>query len=125
MNDLTSFATLANGTSIPWARVPEWTAGELVRRTGDELDRGGRLCAWFGVREGGGVRLAAVVAFDADNTLAVARSVLVIGSYPALTAAQHQTHLFEREVWEQHGLTPRDHPWLKPVRRSSGACSRR
>jgi len=28
--------------------------------------------------------------------------------------------LFEREVWEQHGLVPEGHPWLKPVRRQNG-----
>src|ERR1035438_10631121 len=29
--------------------------------------------------------------------------------------------MFEREVWEQYGLLPQGHPWLKPVRRSAGA----
>lgn len=122
MNDATPFALFANGTSVRWADIPEWSAGELVRSTGAELDRGGRLVAWFGVPEGTGVRLVAVIAFDADNTLAVARSLPATGGYPALTATHHQAHLFEREVWEQHGLTPRDHPWLKPVRRSAGAA---
>jgi Ni,Fe-hydrogenase III large subunit len=28
--------------------------------------------------------------------------------------------MFEREVWEQHGLKPDGHPWLKPVRRTDG-----
>jgi hypothetical protein len=122
MNGVTPFALMPNGTSLPWADVPEWTAGELARATAKELDRGGRLCAWFGVPEGGGVRLAAVVAFDADNTLAVARSTPVTGGYPALTATHHQAHLFERELWEQHGVMPQDHPWLKPVRRTGGAA---
>ena len=122
MNDATTFARLANGTALRWAEVPEWTAGEMVRSTAAELDRGGRLCAWFGVPDTGGVRLVAVVAFDADNTLAVGRSTPITGGYPALTATHHQAHLFEREVWEQHGLTPREHPWLKPVRSSSGSA---
>jgi Ni,Fe-hydrogenase III large subunit len=122
MNDVTPFALLANGTALRWADVPEWTAGEIVRSTAAELDRGGRLCAWLGVPDTGGVRLVAVVAFDADNTLAVGRSVPITGGYPALTATHHQAHLFEREVWEQHGLTPREHPWLKPVRSSSGSA---
>jgi Ni,Fe-hydrogenase III large subunit len=122
VNGVTPFSLFANGTSVPWAEVPEWTAGELVRSTGAELDRGGRLCAWFGVPDGAGVRLVAVVAFDADNTLAIGRSIPITGSYPALTATHHQAHLFEREVWEQHGLTPREHPWLKPVRRGDGSA---
>jgi Ni,Fe-hydrogenase III large subunit len=114
------FLFLGNGTSVPWAAVPEWPAAELVAATAAELDRGGRLCAWFGVPELSGTRLVAVIAFDADNTLAVGRSVPVAKSYPALTLRQPQAHLFEREVWEQHGLLPEGHPWLKPVRRQDG-----
>ena len=115
-----SFALLANGTRIPWAEVPEWPAPELVERTGAELERGARLCAWFGVPEGGATRLVALIAFDADNTLAVGRSAPFAGAYPSLTPAHPQAHLFEREVWEQHGLRPDGHPWLKPVRRGAG-----
>jgi Ni,Fe-hydrogenase III large subunit len=65
--------------------------------------------------------LAAVIALDADDTLALGRSAPVVGSYPALTPRQPQAHLFEREVWEQHGLVPEGHPWLKPVRRDHGS----
>ena len=78
------------------------------------------LCAWFGLPEAAGTRLVAVIAFDADNTLAVARSTPVAKSYPSLTLPHPQAHLFEREVWEQHGLIPEGHPWLKPVRRQDG-----
>ena len=129
MSTATTFALLANATSLPWADVPEWPVADFVRATAAELDRGGRLSAWFGVPEpsaalrpgGDAVRLVAVVAFDADNTLAVGRSAPTTGSYPSLTVTHPQAHLFEREVWEQHGLTPTGHPWLKPVRRTNVA----
>ena len=49
--------------------------------------------------------------------MAAGRSLPVAGGYPALTLIQSQAHLFEREVWEQHGLKPEGHPWLKPVRK--------
>lgn len=130
------FILLGNATSIPWADIPEWPAADFVDATAAELGRGGRLCAWFGVPEpsatgaGDGTRLVAVVAFDADNTLAVGRSTrvepqesmpfIVPNCYPALTTRHAQAHLFEREVWEQHGLVPQGHPWLKPVRRGQG-----
>ncbi|MDD2763279.1 MAG: NADH-quinone oxidoreductase subunit C [Opitutaceae bacterium] len=120
MNATLEFALLDNATSLPWAEVPEWPVAEFVRHTAAELGRGARLCAWFGVPEAGATRLVAVIAFDADNTLAVARSAPVAGRYPALTALQPQAHLFEREVWEQTGLTPEGHPWLKPVRKTAG-----
>ena len=120
MSASTPFALLANATSIPWSEVPSWPVAEFVRATAAELKRSARLCAWFGVPEDSRACLVAVLAFDADNTLAVGRSEPFADAYPALTATHPQAHLFEREVWEQHGLTPQGHPWLKPVRRTAG-----
>ncbi len=122
MNASRSFALLANAAAVPWADLPEWPAAELVSQTAAALDRGARLCAWFGLPDDGAVRLVALLAFDADNTLAAARSIPMAGGYPALTASHPQAHLFEREVWEQCGLRPEGHPWLKPVRRTAGAA---
>ncbi len=120
MSASTPFALLANATSVSWPDIPEWAPADFVRATASELDRGARLCAWFGVPEHASARLVAVLAFDADNTLAIGRSTPFTGAYPALTTTNPQAHLFEREVWEQHGLTPTGHPWLKPVRRMGG-----
>lgn len=120
MSASTPFALLANATSLPWAEVPAWPVADFVAATAAELERGARLCAWFGVPEGGFMRLAAVLAFDVNNTLAVARSAPFKGGYPSLTLNQAQAHLFEREVWEQHGVVPTGHPWLKPVRQING-----
>lgn len=116
MNAAREFARLSNGASLPWTEVPEWPAAEFVAATAAELERGGRLCAWFGVPENGGARVVALIAFDADNSLVVGRSEPVAKSLPSLTSQYAEAHLFEREVWEQHGLIPEGHPWLKPVR---------
>lgn len=120
MSATTPFALIANSASIPWSEVPDWPIAKFVSATSSEIDRGARLCAWFGVPEGTGVCLVALLAFDADNTLAVGRSEPFTGSYPSLTSTHPQAHLFEREVWEQHGVTPTGHPWLKPVRKNDG-----
>lgn len=120
MSTTTPFALLANATSLPLAEVPVWPVADFVRATSAELQRGARLCSWFAIPDGDAVSLCAVLAFDADNTLAVGRSANFTGSYPSLTADHPQAHLFEREVWEQHGVTPDGHPWLKPVRRAAG-----
>lgn len=85
MSSATPFALLANATSIPWVEVPAWPVAEFVRATATELTRGACLSAWFGVPEGAETRLVAVRAFDADNTLAVARSTPFTGAYPSLT----------------------------------------
>jgi Ni,Fe-hydrogenase III large subunit len=120
MSSSTPFTLLANGTRLPWAEVPAWPVAEFVSATAAELQRGARLCSWFGVPDGDAVCLCAVLAFDADNTLAAGRSLAFNGGYPSLTVSHPQAHLFEREVWEQYGLTPEGHPWLKPVRRTDG-----
>jgi Ni,Fe-hydrogenase III large subunit len=142
MNSTDTFAQLANGTALPWAEVPAWPVAEFVQVTASALERGGRLCAWFGVAEPaagpalgraqapaagsalghGAICLVAVVAFDAENILSVGRSEPFAGKYPALTPLNHQAHLFEREVWEQYGVEPEGHPWLKPVRRTAGTA---
>lgn len=36
--------------------------------------------------------------------------------YPSLTARFASAQIHERELWEQTGLVPDGHPWLKPVR---------
>lgn len=125
MSSPISFCPLANGTSIPWASVPEWPVADLVQVTSAALTGCARLTAWFAVPEDaahpdGGVRLVAALASDVDNTLVVGRSLPFTDRYPALTRLQPQAHLFEREVWEEFGIEPEGHPWLKPVRRSAG-----
>lgn len=37
-------------------------------------------------------------------------------SFPSITLQHPAVQMFERELWEQTGLTPEGHPWLKPVR---------
>jgi Ni,Fe-hydrogenase III large subunit len=126
----TGFRLIGNGAAVHWAEVPEWSAAALVDATAEELDRGGRLAAWFGVPAAEGAHLVAVVAFDTDGMLAVSRSNPVHRTYPALTARAPQAHLFEREILEQLGIVPDGHPWLKPLRhgasdaRSAGAFFR-
>ena len=123
MSASTAFSLLSNAACLPIAEVAEIPVPDLVRLAASELGRGARLCSWFGVSAGPGMtRLVAVVSFDADNTLAVARSEPFAESYPALTPACPQAQLFEREVWEQHGVVPEGHPWLKPVRRGAGTA---
>jgi Ni,Fe-hydrogenase III large subunit len=123
MTEVPRFTLLSNGAAMPWNDVPAFPVKDFARATSIELERGGRLCTWFGVRERAeerAVRLVAVVGYDSGNTLAVGRSEPFEGSYPALTPMHGEAHLFEREVWEQQGVVPESHPWLKPVRRDHG-----
>ena len=110
MNTLAPFFPLTNASRISWASVPVFSVTKLVRLTGEMIETGARLCSWFGVPDHEGTILVAVLAMDAESILGVARSEPVNGSYPSLTPKHPQAHLFEREVWEQHGLVPVGHP---------------
>lgn len=110
------FALMPNSSGLPWAGVPCWPIDDFVSAISEELGRQARLCSLFAMPDEAGTCLVAVLAFDADNTLAVGRSRPFAGDYRSLTARHPQAHLFEREIWEQHALMPLGHPWLKPVR---------
>jgi Ni,Fe-hydrogenase III large subunit len=65
---------------------------------------------------GATVRLRLVLADrDEPGTLTLAAAD-VRAEYPALTPDCAQAHWFEREIAEQWGVTPKGHPWLKPIR---------
>ena len=108
MSNPGEFLWLSNGTSVPWAAVSEWPAPEFVAATAAELARGGRLCAWFGVPENSGTRLVAVLAFDADNTLAVGRSAPVTKGYPALTLRSRRRTCSSAKSGNSTACCPRD-----------------
>ncbi len=57
--------------------------------------------------------------FGNDNThkVELLRFNLLEGNrYPCLTNSFKQFHMFERELWEETGILPESHPWLKPLR---------
>lgn len=60
--------------------------------------------------------LLAVLADDSKHRLYVARTRLDEPSYLSLTPECPQAHLFEREIFEESGIEPLGHPWLKPLR---------
>jgi Ni,Fe-hydrogenase III large subunit len=41
----------------------------------------------------------------------------ISSSFPSLTPKIPQAHMFEREIFENTGIVPVGHPWLKPVRK--------
>lgn len=82
------------------------------------LAAGRRVVQFFGHPTAGGVALYVVLADDESSRLYMASSVFVQEtSYPAFTPEVPALHLFEREFYEQFGIKPSGHPWLKPVRK--------
>ncbi len=79
---------------------------------------GWRACSFFALRSEstGALELQLVLAHDQIGQLAIARAVVPGTEFESLAAELPQFQLFEREILEQAGLVPVNHPWMKPVR---------
>jgi len=76
--------------------------------------------SYFGVRApNGDLHCYSVLADDATSQLAVLSYHLAASGtmlLPSLSAHYRAFHIYERVLWENHGVQFSDHPWLKPVR---------
>jgi Ni,Fe-hydrogenase III large subunit len=62
--------------------------------------------------------ILAVLADDARGRIGLVRTRVPDGGhYPALSTEIPQAQAFERELFEDSGIHPDGHPWLKPLRR--------
>ena len=95
--------------------LPELAAQSLGR-----LQAGQRLVTWYGRAaldsEPEGTFVTAVFAAPGQPLTVLRGQALKGENYPSLTASFPAAQIFERELWEQTGLVPDAHPWLKPVR---------
>jgi Ni,Fe-hydrogenase III large subunit len=97
-------------SDVPVVGVTEFRAAVIAA-----VDSGWRISALFGQPQGDAIRLHAVLADDASNSLGIL-STDVGDQYPSLLPECPQAHWFEREIAEQWGVVPQGHPWLKPIR---------
>jgi len=110
------YAETRVGQPLPVADLPQISLAELRAWLPQQIASGGRVLSFFGrpLAEDT-VRLYAVLG-NADNGAIRVTTCVVGNSYPALTPDVPQLHWFEREIAEQWGVLPENHPWLKPIR---------
>jgi Ni,Fe-hydrogenase III large subunit len=99
--------------------LPPMHLSAWAQTCADRLAVGDRLITLFGRPEkNGSSGLVLTAVFQpAGGELAVLRGCADAGEhYPSLTASHPAAQIYERELWEQTGLQPDGHPWLKPVR---------
>ena len=92
--------------------LDEWAA-----HCAQGMASGARLLTLYGRATDGDQVSTTALLQDAHGALRVLRGSAVRGqSFAALTPQFPAAQLLERELWEQTGLVPAGHPWLKPVR---------
>ena len=77
-----------------------------------------RVIGFFGKKEDEKVRLFVVLADDNEGKLYISSSIFEqnMVEYESLTQIIPAFHIFEREFYEEFGVKPLNHPWLKPIR---------
>jgi Ni,Fe-hydrogenase III large subunit len=109
--------TLRNGGAAERDKVPRLPLDAFRKLVIEAPDRNRRVSALFarplGDRE---LELFVVLAADEEGQLDLAATAVSADSFLSMTPDCTQVHLFEREIFEQHGCKPEGHPWLKPVR---------
>lgn len=110
----------------PLNELAQYPLSEFARCCAQRLDSGERLLTLFGrPGEGAGQIVLTALFAPGSGPLVALRGHAVAGQhYPALTVGHPAAQIHERELWEQTGLHPDGHPWLKPVRFEGGRQQR-
>lgn len=107
-----------NNSKLNLNDIPCLTIGELRLAI---INTPKRPIAFFGKYWGEGkTRLFVVLADDQNGELYVSSALFQKEdkSYLALTKDIPAFHVFEREFFEEFGIVPLEHPWLKPLRKN-------
>ncbi len=104
-----------NAQAFALKDVPRMSMGAFREWLISGCASGGRIAAWFVHRGNGAREMFAVLALDDESLLEVA-AVTGGDAFDSITKECPQAQGFERELWEQWGIEPQGHPWLKPVR---------
>jgi len=107
-----------NGSSVALEEIPVLSEGDFNRLILSSVSKGLRVSSYFGVAENDSkaLKLYVVLADDTENSLKISSTEIHAKEFLSLTPQCPQVHLFEREIAEQFGVKPVNHPWLKPVR---------
>lgn len=109
------FKKTKNNRAIKTKEIPEIGPAEFREGVINACHEGKRLVCLFAVDAP--ARMYGILADDASSELLVASAVMEgVKSYESMTKALPAAHIFERELWEETGIVPDGHPWLKPVR---------
>ena len=101
-----------NSNDIPTVSIDEIKA--------DYAELKHRLIGFFGKQEFENVRLYVVLADDKVGKIYITSALFQnsVKSYESFTQKFSKFHIVEREFYEEFGIEPLNHPWLKPLRKN-------
>lgn len=110
---------LKNNQVVDLNEIPVLSVNELRDEIIRQYRTNKRVLGFWGCNESNDIRLYTILADDHKSELWVS-SAYFKGEkfYSSLTKEIPAFHMFEREFYEEFGVEPIGHPWLKPVRYS-------
>ncbi len=112
-----SHLNIPNGRAVSLSQLDALNMRQFRETILDGVNQGMRLSALFAhPLSSGSFRLWAILSDDLRSLLTPCYTDCGRSGYPALTPECPQAQAFEREIFEQWGLVPEGHPWLKPIR---------
>jgi hypothetical protein len=108
-----------NYQAVSLKDIPIISIAELREDIINKIKHNKRIIGFFGVDESPKIKLYIIIADDVNSEIFISSSVFEENDkYTSITAKVHYLHRFERELYEEFGIEPLGHPWLKPVRYS-------
>lgn len=101
---------------VPARELAPMSIDAWAEACGRSLEAGARLVTLYGRTDGDEVVVTAVLQSPGTGLVALRARAWRGARYSSLTARFPAAQMAERELWEQTGLLPEGHPWLKPVR---------
>ena len=121
------FISIKNNQRIGFNEIPVLPYADFYELIDNKLTTAteAHCVNYYGVPEGGKIRLICCLADDATHLIDVASALVEpTAVLESLTAKHLDLQLFEREIHENFGIGFSGHPWLKPVRYPHNAADR-
>jgi Ni,Fe-hydrogenase III large subunit len=109
-----NFLNIINGEAVPIDKIPHLSFDDF-REDALAIVQGGGYVVQFFAYKNTDDTLKMIAVLRSDNTL-LAAGCDAPETWSSFSAVSSPFHLFEREMAEQFGIRPENHPWLKMVR---------
>ncbi len=116
---MNQFIRIANNQRIDLNSIPVLSYTDFLKQNSSLPANDHYHCvSYFAHPEGDSLRLICCIANDKHADILVSSAYIEKNNtpLPSFTAVHENFHMFEREMYENFGITYADHPWLKPVR---------
>ncbi len=112
---MTNWIRIKNNSKIEISKIPTLDITELRNAI---LEEKKRPIAFFGQNIQDKIKLYVALADDPNAEILISSAIFDSKEekYESITKEIPAFHIFEREFYEECGIEPINHPWLKPVR---------